>query len=123
MTVLISVRQWEVVMVIVRCKESWGGVTVIRKCASHEEGVKCIRKVCQIVEKCDGHRGVVKVLRESVTVIREVGKVSKKVCQCIEGSYDCYRGSVSLRKYISTSPSFNKVLPKIQESMQIQEIL
>ena len=40
--------------------------------------MKGIRKVCQLMERCDGHRGDVKVLEEvrqlseSVTVIREV---------------------------------------------------
>ena len=41
-------------------------------------------------ERCDGHGGDVKVLREvwqlseSVTIIREVGKVLRNVCQLME---------------------------------------
>ena len=37
-----------------------GGVTVVRKCTSHQGGEKCIKKVCQLIEKCDGHGGDVK---------------------------------------------------------------
>ena len=39
-------------------------MTVVRKCASHQVGVKGIRKVCQLMERCDGHGGDVKVLGE-----------------------------------------------------------
>ena len=31
-------------------------MTVVRKCASHH--VKGIRKVCQLMERCDGHGGM-----------------------------------------------------------------
>ena len=34
-------------------------MTVVRKCDSHQGVVNCIRKVCQLIERCDGHvRGV-----------------------------------------------------------------
>ena len=39
-------------------------MTVVRKCASHQGGVNSIRKVCQLMERCDGHGGDVKVLEE-----------------------------------------------------------
>ena len=39
-------------------------MTVIRKFDSHQGGVKCIRKVCQLMERCDGHGGDVKMLGE-----------------------------------------------------------
>ena len=35
-------------------------MTVVRKCDSHHVRVKGIRKVCQFMEKCDGHVGGVK---------------------------------------------------------------
>ena len=41
-----------------------GGVTLLRE-------VKDVRKVCQLMERCDGHGGDVKVSK-SVTVIREM---------------------------------------------------
>ena len=46
--------------------------------------MRSIRKVCQTVERCDGHGGDVMVLGEvlqlsgSVTVISEVGKVLER---------------------------------------------
>ena len=39
-------------------------MTVVRKCDSYQGGVTYIRKVCQLVERCDGHGGDVKVLGE-----------------------------------------------------------
>ena len=33
----------------------WGGVTVIRKFGSPHGGVTSIRKMCQLIERCDGH--------------------------------------------------------------------
>ena len=39
-------------------------MTVIRWCDSHQGGVKDIRKVCQVMERCDGHAGDVKMLWE-----------------------------------------------------------
>ena len=33
-------------------------MTVFRKCDSHQGDVKGIRKVCQLMERCDGHGGV-----------------------------------------------------------------
>ena len=38
-----------------RSTGTWGGVTVVRKCDSHQGGV---RKVCQLMERCDGHVGM-----------------------------------------------------------------
>ena len=35
-------------------------MTVIRKCDSHQGGVKGIRKMCQLMERYNGHRGSVK---------------------------------------------------------------
>ena len=35
-------------------------MTVVRKCDSHHRSVKGIRKVCQLMERCDGHVGGVK---------------------------------------------------------------
>ena len=32
-------------------------MTVVRKCNSHQGGVKRIRKVCQLMDRCDGHGG------------------------------------------------------------------
>ena len=37
-------------------------MTVVRMCGSHQGGVKGIRKVCQLMERCDGYGGDVKVL-------------------------------------------------------------
>ena len=37
----------------------WGGVTFVWKCDSHQGGVKGIKKVCQLMERCDGHVGSV----------------------------------------------------------------
>ena len=39
-------------------------MTVVRKCDSHQEGVKGIEKVGQLIERCYGHGGDVKVLGE-----------------------------------------------------------
>ena len=35
-----------------------------RKCNTPKGGVKDVRKVCQLVERCDGYAGDVKVLGE-----------------------------------------------------------
>ena len=49
-----------------------------RRCDTPQGGVKDVSKVCQVLERYDGHRGDVKVLGEvfhlsgSVTVIRKV---------------------------------------------------
>ena len=40
------------------------GVTVDRECDSLKSGVKDIRKMCQLVGRCDGHRGDVSRLGE-----------------------------------------------------------
>ena len=34
-----------------------GGVTVDRECDSPKGGVTRIRKMCQLMERCDGHGG------------------------------------------------------------------
>ena len=39
-------------------------MTDVRKCDSHQGNVKGIRKVCQLMEKCHGHGGEVKMLEE-----------------------------------------------------------
>ena len=36
-------------------------MTADRRCDSCQGGVKCIRKVCQLMERCDGHGKSVKV--------------------------------------------------------------
>ena len=36
-------------------------MTVVRKCDSHQGGVKGIRKVWQLMERCGGYGGDVKV--------------------------------------------------------------
>ena len=51
-------------MVIGGCKWGWEGLTTFRRCDSPQGGVKDVRKVCQLMEKCDGHREDVKVLGE-----------------------------------------------------------
>ena len=35
----------------------WEGETVVRRCDSSQRGVKVIRKVCQLMERYDGHGG------------------------------------------------------------------
>ena len=42
-------------MVMGRCKGALGDVIVVRKCDSHLGGVKGIRKMCEFMERCDGH--------------------------------------------------------------------
>ena len=39
-------------------------MTVVRKCDSHQRGVKDVRKVYQLMERCGGHGGNVKVFGE-----------------------------------------------------------
>ena len=39
-------------------------MTVIRKCGSPKGGVISIRKMCQLMERCDGHGGDVRMLGE-----------------------------------------------------------
>ena len=39
-------------------------MTVDRKCASHQGGVKGIRKLCQLMGRCDGYGGGVRVCGE-----------------------------------------------------------
>ena len=33
-------------------------MTVVRKCDSRQGGVKGFKKVCQLMERCDGHGGM-----------------------------------------------------------------
>ena len=41
------------------CKEAWGGGdNIVRRCSSSKIGVSSIRKVCQLMERCDGHGGM-----------------------------------------------------------------
>ena len=47
----------------------WGAVTVVRKCGSSKGGVSSIRKICQLMERCDGHGGC-KGVREGVITLR-----------------------------------------------------
>ena len=42
--------------------KSRGGVTVVWKCDSHQGEVKGNSKVCQLMERYEGHGGDVKVL-------------------------------------------------------------
>ena len=68
-----------------RCKGAW---TVVRKCDSHQGGAKDIRKVCQLIERCDGHMGLVKGCGETpVSTLRVYLTVTTW-------------GSVSLRTYL-----------------------
>ena len=40
-------------------------MTVVRMCDSHQGDVKGNRKVCQLMERCEGHGGHVEVLGEA----------------------------------------------------------
>ena len=51
-------------MVMGGCKGVWEGVITFRRCENHHGVVKGIRKVCQLMERCDGHGGDVNVLGE-----------------------------------------------------------
>ena len=33
----------------------WEGVVTLRRCDSPQGGVKDVRKVCQLMERCNGH--------------------------------------------------------------------
>ena len=44
-------------MVIGKVSGGGGDVTVVRKCYSNRGGGKGIGKVCQLIERCDGHVG------------------------------------------------------------------
>ena len=77
-------------------------MTVVRKCDSYQGGVKSIRKVCQLMERCDGHGGC-KGLCEGVifsggvTVLKGVKDV-RKVCQLMERSDAHWRSVQELRE-------------------------
>ena len=45
-------------------------MTVVRKCDSYQGGVKSIRKVCQLMERCDGHGGCKGVCEGVITFRR-----------------------------------------------------
>ena len=68
----------------------WGGVTVVRKYGSSNGGVSSIRKVCQSLERCDGHGGC-KGVWEGVITFRRCDshqgglKDITKVCQLMKG--------------------------------------
>ena len=51
-------------MVIEECKGILEGVITFTRCDSPQGGVKGIRKVCQSMNRCDGHGGDLKVLGE-----------------------------------------------------------
>ena len=51
-------------MVMGGCKGMWGGVITFRRCDTPHGGLKDVRKVCQVMERCDGYGGDVKVLGE-----------------------------------------------------------
>ena len=42
-------------MVMGGCKGVWEGVITFKRCDSHQGGVTDVKKVCQLVERCDGH--------------------------------------------------------------------
>ena len=44
------------------CKGVWEGVVTFRRCDSPQGGVTDVRKVSQLMERCDGHGGDLKVL-------------------------------------------------------------
>ena len=46
------------------CKGVWEGVVTFRRCDNPQGGVKCVRKGCQLMERCYGHGGNLKVLGE-----------------------------------------------------------
>ena len=45
-------------MVMGGCKGVWEGLITFRRCVNHQGGVKGVRKVCQVIERCDGHGGM-----------------------------------------------------------------
>ena len=51
-------------MVMGGCKGMWEGVITFRWCDTPEGGVKDVRKICQVMERWDGHGVDVKVLGE-----------------------------------------------------------
>ena len=51
-------------MVMGGCREVWEGVITFSRCDTPQGGVNDLRKVCQMMERCDGHGGDVKVIGE-----------------------------------------------------------
>ena len=51
-------------MVMGGCKGVLEGVMTFRRCDTPQGGVKDVRKVCQMMERCNGHGGDVNVLGE-----------------------------------------------------------
>ena len=49
---------WIGVMVMGLCKGVWEGVITFRRCDSPHGGVKYVRKVCQLMDRFDGHGGM-----------------------------------------------------------------
>ena len=45
-------------------KGVWEGVIMFSRCDTPQGGVEDVRKVCQVMERCDGHRGDLEVLEE-----------------------------------------------------------
>ena len=42
----------------------WEGETVVRRCDSSQGGVEVLRNLFQLMERCDGHWGDVRVCRK-----------------------------------------------------------
>ena len=53
-----NVFGWRGVMVMGGCTGVWEGVIFFRRCDTPQGGVKDVRKVCQMMERCDGHWGM-----------------------------------------------------------------
>ena len=45
-------------MVMEGCEGMWEGVINFNRCDSPKGGVKDLRKMCQLMERCDGHGGM-----------------------------------------------------------------
>ena len=51
-------------MVMGGSKGVWEGVITLRRCDTPQGGVIDVKMVCQVIQRCDGHGGDVKVLGE-----------------------------------------------------------
>ena len=49
-------------MIMGGCKVVLEGVIPFKRCDTPQGGVKDVRKICQVMERCGGHGGDVKVL-------------------------------------------------------------
>ena len=56
--------EYKKIIIYTSCKGMWEGVVTFRRCDSPQGGMKDVRKVCQLMERCDGHGGDLKVLGE-----------------------------------------------------------